>query len=122
MQRKQFLGLSASLITGIALPSKNAIAMANDEETVYTKPPYLKAGDTIGITSPAGYITLEEIKPAMAIMENWGYKIKVGTTIGKRDFTRGGTEEERANDLQQMLDDPKIKAIMCGRGGYGAIS
>ena len=121
MQRKQFLGLSASLITGMALPVKKSIA-ADDEETVYAKPPYLKPGDTIGITSPAGYITLEEIKPAMAIMESWGYKIKVGAAIGKRDFTRGGTETERANDLQQMLDDPKIKAIMCGRGGYGAIS
>jgi muramoyltetrapeptide carboxypeptidase len=121
MQRKQFLGLSASLITGLTLPLKKSLA-ADDEETVYVRPPYLKQGDTIGITSPAGYITLEELKPAIAIMESWGYKIKVGAAIGKRDFTRGGTELERVNDLQQMLDDPKIKAIMCGRGGYGAIS
>jgi muramoyltetrapeptide carboxypeptidase len=121
MQRKQFLGLSASLITALPLPFKKSFA-ADDEETVYIRPPYLKPGDTIGITSPAGYITLEELKPAIGIMESWGYKIKVGAAIGKRDFTRGGTEVERANDLQQMLDDPKIKAIMCGRGGYGAIS
>ena len=121
MQRKQFLGLSASLITGVTLPLKQSLA-ADDEETVYIRPSYLKPGDTIGITSPAGYITLEELKPAIAIMESWGYKIKVGTAIGKRDFTRGGTEIERVNDLQQMFDDPKIKAIMCGRGGYGAIS
>jgi muramoyltetrapeptide carboxypeptidase len=121
MQRKQFLGLSASLITGLTLPLKKSLA-ADDEETVYVRPPYLKPGNLIGITSPAGYITPEEIKPAMAIIESWGYKIKVGAAIGKRDFTRGGTEMERANDLQQMLDDPKIKAIMCGRGGYGSIS
>jgi muramoyltetrapeptide carboxypeptidase len=121
MQRKQFLGLSASLITGLTFPLKKSLA-ANDEETVYIRPPYLKQGDTIGITSPAGYITLEELKPAIGIMESWGYKIKVGAAIGKRDFTRGGTEIERVNDLQQMLNDPKIKAIMCGRGGYGSIS
>jgi muramoyltetrapeptide carboxypeptidase len=122
MQRKQFLGFSASLITGMALPLKKLIATNDDEETVYIKPPYLKPGDTIGITSPAGYITEEEIRPAMLIMEGWGYKIKIGTAIGKRDFTRGGTETERAADLQQMLDDASIKAIMCARGGYGCIS
>jgi muramoyltetrapeptide carboxypeptidase len=121
MQRKQFLGLSASLITGMVLPEK-IVAPGDDEETVYIKPPYLRPGDTIGITSPAGYITLEEIKPAMLVMEGWGYKIKIGTAIGKRDFTRGGTETERAADLQQMLDDASVKAIMCARGGYGSIS
>ena len=122
MQRKQFLGLSASLITGIALPVKKVMAANDDEETVYAKPPYLRPGDTIGITSPAGYITVEEIKPAMLVMEGWGYKIKIGTAIGKRDFTRGGTETERTGDLQQMLDDASVKAIMCARGGYGSIS
>jgi muramoyltetrapeptide carboxypeptidase len=76
----------------------------------------------IGITSPAGYITVEEIQPAIKLMQDWGYKIKIGNSIGKRDFTRGGSELERATDLQQMLDDSNIKAIMCARGGYGAIS
>ena len=121
MQRKQFLNLSTSLITGMALPIKKVMAPNDDEETAYIKPPYLKPGDTIGITSPAGYITLEEIKPAMLVMEAWGYKLKIGAAIGKRDFTRGGTETERATDLQQMLDDPSVKAIMCARGGYGCI-
>ena len=121
MQRKKFLGLSASIITGMALPFKKAVASIDDEETIYVKPPYLKPGDTIGITSPAGYITEQEIKPATSLMEAWGYKIKIGNAIGKRDYTRGGTEAERAADLQQMLDDPGIKAIMCARGGYGSI-
>ena len=75
----------------------------------------------IGITAPAGYITLDEIRPSMLLMESWGYQMKVGDTIGKRDFTFGGTDEERAKDFQQMLDDPNLKAIMCARGGYGAV-
>jgi muramoyltetrapeptide carboxypeptidase len=54
-------------------------------------------------------------------MESWGYKIKIGETIDKRDFTFGGTDEERTKDFQQMIDDPKIKAIMCARGGYGVV-
>ena len=40
---------------------------------------------------------------------------------GKKDFTFGGTDEERLQDFQQMLDDKTVKAIMCARGGYGAV-
>ncbi|MEI9934032.1 MAG: LD-carboxypeptidase [Ferruginibacter sp.] len=50
-----------------------------------------------------------------------GFDVKIGSTIGKKDFTFGGTDQERLNDFQQMLDDKNIKAIMCARGGYGSI-
>ena len=90
-------------------------------ETLPVIPAYLKKGDQIGITSPAGYISLEEIQPSIQLMESWGYKIRIGESIGKRDFTFGGSDDERARDFQNMLDDKNIKAIMCARGGYGAI-
>src|SRR6187200_342505 len=122
MDRKKFLGASVSLIAGMTMPFDKSWASVNGEEIIYRKPLYLNHGDFIGITSPAGYITAQELKPAISLMESWGYKIKIGNAIGKRDFTRGGTISERLADLQQMLDDPKIKAIMCARGGYGSIS
>lgn len=84
-------------------------------------PPYLASGDTIGITCPAGFITEKEIEASVKEMQGWGFKVKVGSTVGKKDFTYGGTDAERANDLQQMLDDDEVKAIMCARGGYGAV-
>ena len=119
MDRKKFLGNAGALIAG-SLVAFNASAQPKEEET-YKRPPYLKPGDLVGISSPAGYITADEIQPAINLMKEWGYRIKIGSSIGKRDFTRGGTELDRATDLQQMLDDPNIKAIMCARGGYGAI-
>jgi len=100
-----------------ALPKTSTVG----DETLFISPTFLKAGDIIGITAPAGYITSDEIRSAVQKMETWGYKIKIGETIDKRDFTFGGTDEERARDFQQMLDDPKIKAIMCARGGYGVV-
>jgi muramoyltetrapeptide carboxypeptidase len=121
MNRKSFLGAVASLVGGVTIPFKKSSASGTDEEIVYKVPPYLKKGDIIGITAPAGWITQEEIQPAVQVMETWGYKIQLGETIGKKDFTFGGTDEERLNDLQKLLDDPKIKAIMCARGGYGSI-
>lgn len=54
-------------------------------------------------------------------MQSRGYKIKIGKAIGKKHFTQGGTDEERLADLQQMLDDDSLSAIMCARGGYGLI-
>jgi muramoyltetrapeptide carboxypeptidase len=122
MNRKKFLASASSILAAASLPVLRAAnPTTDDEEMIATSPLFLKKGDTIGITSPAGYITIEEIQPAIIQMESWGYKIKVGDTIGKKDFTFGGTDEERVNDFQQMLNDPKIKAIMCARGGYGAV-
>lgn len=84
-------------------------------------PPYLKKGDTIGITSPSGFILPYELKPALDQFKNWGLKVHIGTSIGQKDGTFGGTDEARARDFQTLLDNPKIKAILCARGGYGAI-
>jgi len=127
MKRKDFLGSTATLFAAAALPhftEKIINSSGKDkgrENILPLIPPYLKKGDSVGITSPAGYITLEEIQPSIKLIESWGYKIRIGETIGKRDFTFGGTDEERAKDLQQMLDDRNVKAIMCARGGYGAV-
>lgn len=120
MERKKFIQSSVATLTASYLPSLSKL-QDGEEETSFVSPPALKSGDVIGITSPAGYIINQEIQSAIKKMESWGYKIKIGETIDKRDFTYGGTDEERAKDFQQMLDDPKIKAIMCARGGYGAV-
>jgi muramoyltetrapeptide carboxypeptidase len=121
MNRKKFLGAVTALIGGVTIPFKKSFAETSSETPVYKKPSYLKNGDTIGVTAPAGFITMEEIQPAVQVMQSWGYNIQIGDTIGKKDFTFGGTDDERLNDFQKMLDDPKIKAIMCARGGYGSI-
>ena len=120
MKRKNFIRSSIGVLTASYLPALPKFSTGG-EETLFISPAFLKTGDIIGITAPAGYITSDEIKSAVQKMESWGYKIKIGETIDKRDFTFGGTDEERAKDLQQMLDDPKIKAIMCARGGYGVV-
>lgn len=84
-------------------------------------PPYLEKGDTIGIVCPAGYMSLEKAAECIRVLqEEWGYKVKVGKTLGSASETYfSGTDEERLLDFQQMLDDPEVKAILCGRGGYG---
>ena len=83
-------------------------------------PPYLKKGDTIGITCPAGYMPLEKAQTCINTLQEWDYKVQVGKTLGSASATYfSGTDEERAAELQSMLDDPAIDAILFGRGGYG---
>lgn len=120
MNRKFFLSLiPASLLLSPLQTLAEKPALTVPKKTKI--PPYLTAGDTVGITCPAGYITEAEIQPAVIQLKSWGFNVKIGRTVGAKDFTFGGTDEERLADMQQMLDDTNVKAIMCARGGYGAI-
>lgn len=83
-------------------------------------PPYLQKGDTIGLVCPAGYMPVEKVSECIRVLnENWGFTTKVGNSIGRQYHYFSGTDEERLEDLQQMLDDDNVKAILCARGGYG---
>lgn len=119
MNRKNFLSLipAVVLLNPLTAGAKLSIVESGRPRI----PAYLTEGDTIGITCPAGYITAEEIAASVIQMKSWGFNVVVGKTVGARDFTFGGTDQERLQDFQQMLDDPNIKAIMCARGGYGAV-
>lgn len=83
-------------------------------------PPYLKAGDTIGMVCPAGYMPIEKVQRCVEALESWGYHVRLGSTVGSTSTNYfSGTDEERLLDMQQMLDDDSVQAVLCARGGYG---
>ena len=83
-------------------------------------PRYLKDGDTIAITCPAGYMHADNAAACIDMLQQWGLKVVVGKTLGSRSENYfSGTDEERRDELQSLLDDRAIKAILFGRGGYG---
>ena len=82
-------------------------------------PPFLKNGSVIGITCPSGYVSNERVAYAITVLEKWGFKVRPGKTIGTEHFYFSGTDEQRLADLQAMMDDPELDAILMGRGGYG---
>lgn len=82
-------------------------------------PPYLTKGDLIGIVCPSGYMPEEKAATCIQVLQEWGYRVKLGKTLGNRFHYFSGTPEERLADLQAMLDDAEVKAVLCGRGGYG---
>ena len=82
-------------------------------------PPYLKKGDTIGLVCPSGRLPAKKAATCMRTLESWGYKVKIGKTLGTQHHYFSATDEARAADVQEMLDDKNVQAVLCGRGGYG---
>ena len=83
-------------------------------------PPSLKKGNTIGLTCPAGYMAAEKAQICIDTLQTWGYQVMVGKTLGSASENYfSGSDEERCGELQAMLDDTSINAILFGRGGYG---
>lgn len=80
----------------------------------------MKPGDKIAVVCPAGFMPTLKAKACINTFKKWGYKVVLGKTLGGKSKNYfSGTEEQRLQDFQIQLDDPSIKAILCGRGGYG---
>lgn len=82
-------------------------------------PPYLKKDDIIAIVCPSGYMPKDKAETCIGVLQEWGYQVKTGKTLGNQFHYFSGTDAERLADIQAMLDDREVKAILCGRGGYG---
>jgi len=87
------------------------------------QPPYLKAGDTVAIVAPSGILKNREgeIQQAVSLLKKWGLNSVVGKHVFSKDDHFAGTDEQRCEDFQNALDNPKISAIWCARGGYGTV-
>jgi len=84
-------------------------------------PPALKAGDTVALLATARKIDSADVEYAVRILQGWGLNVTVGKTIGLDDNQFAGSDEQRLADLQEQLDNPDVKAIICARGGYGTL-
>lgn len=82
-------------------------------------PPYLKPGDTVGIVATARKISREEVEPAAKMLQHFGFKVTYASNLFSENNQFAGSDEERAADLMQMIDNADVKAILCARGGYG---
>jgi len=125
--------VKATFKSEVIIDSTGIIETIRDEETnIYRTilPMHLRPGDTVGLLSSAYRATDEKIEIAKKQLENFGFNVKSGKYISQsmkvkfpqenaeRDFA--GTDEERAEDLNNMFNDPEVKAIFMVRGGYGS--
>ncbi|MCL6293631.1 S66 peptidase family protein [Jejuia spongiicola] len=91
--------------------------------TTLIQPPYLNTGDTVAIVAPSGVLKnrTKEVEQAKSLLKSWGLHPVVGKHVFSTANHFAGTDDERCEDFQNALDDPKISAIWCARGGYGTV-
>ncbi|MCL3780069.1 LD-carboxypeptidase [Prolixibacteraceae bacterium JC049] len=85
------------------------------------RPRNIKQGDKIAIVAPAGKIEKKHVTPAVEYLREKGFEVALGEAVFNEHGVFAGTDEQRTNDLQRMLDDPDVACIICARGGYGTL-
>lgn len=85
------------------------------------EPPFLRPGSTIGIVATARKLTWEEVEPTIGVLADAGFKVRTGQRMFGAQNQFSGSDEDRAADMQRMLDDETVNAILCARGGYGTV-
>lgn len=86
------------------------------------KPEKLKKGDTVAIIALSGAVeSKENILRAKKYFENKGYKVVLSENIFDKNRYLAGSDEKKVEELHKFFKNPKVKMILCARGGYGAI-
>jgi muramoyltetrapeptide carboxypeptidase len=84
------------------------------------KPPRIRAGDLVGVIAPSGALDGERLRAGIRVLEGWGLQVEVGSAVLERRAYLAGDDEARLADLQRMIEDPRVRAVFCARGGYGS--
>lgn len=84
------------------------------------KPSMLKPGCRIGVVSPSYWLKKEYMEKTSKFFQDKGYTMVMGNSNSMKWGPFAGTPQERADDIHHMFSNPKIEAIICARGGYGA--
>lgn len=84
------------------------------------KPSMLKPGCRIGVVSPSYWLKKQDMEKTSKFFQDKGYTMVMGNSNSMKWGPFAGTPQERADDIHHMFSNPKIEAIICARGGYGA--
>src|SRR5438094_671564 len=126
--RRKFL-VQSSLMAAAGILTPGSVLSTPEKKNVFEnkipvpttiKPPRLKAGDTVAITSPAGALWDDKtVESFSKILSGFGFKIKLGKTLKEKHGYFAGTDDLRANELNDFFADKDVKGIFCAKGGWG---
>jgi muramoyltetrapeptide carboxypeptidase len=84
-------------------------------------PPRLRSGDRIGIVAPSGPVLRKYVVAGLRVLEQAGYRPRLGRHLYDRNGHLAGSDAARAEDVNRMLRDPDVRCVLMARGGYGAM-
>lgn len=88
-------------------------------------PKKLEKGDTIGIIAPSNPITeksMLDINKSIKLLEENGYKVKLGKYALNNEYGYSASPESKAKDINEMFLDKDIKFVFCANGGFNSNS
>lgn len=85
----------------------------------YTLGRALQAGDTLGIVAPSAPLDERRFQAGLSFLHSLGLRIRCGRSVRERWGYLAGTDDVRAQDINEFFADPAIDGILCMRGGYG---
>ena len=115
MVKRRFCHILMGWLAMVLLP---ALSLAQRHMVM---PPFLKPGDRVAVISPSSVPEKKTVEAGCKMLRQWGYEPVLGPHVLSSWHGFAGTPYERAADLQWALEDSTISAIMCSRGGDGAV-
>ncbi len=117
--RPAFYSIAITAAIVAAGPS-HSLAQQDTPPTAWICPPALKPGDTIAFVAPAGPAELPPLQEYARRLEADGYRVLVPPGLAdRRNGYLAGSDDQRADELNRMIRDPKVRAIFPVRGGFG---
>ena len=88
----------------------------------FVTPPSIERGDRIALVTPATVVKEEFVTAAEALIRERGYEtVRMPNFCCGSDGRFADNADRRLEDLLTAFSDRDIKAIWCGRGGYGSV-
>lgn len=94
------------------------------DRSAYLDTAPLKPGDRVRFVSPSGLGSAESLERAVGYYRDWGLDVVVGEHVLEphpRAKYLAGPDDARRQDLVDAWLDPDTDAVVCIRGGYGAM-
>ncbi len=82
-------------------------------------PPPLKIGDSVALFAPARAVKQNELTEAIMILESWGLNVIIPDLLFETYHQFAGDSDLRVKQVQSVLDDQEVNAMIAVRGGYG---
>jgi muramoyltetrapeptide carboxypeptidase len=88
-------------------------------------PPRVVRGQTVGVVAPAGPVRLDRLRRGLACLGD-AFELRVADSVtaprapGTPSYL-AAPDDRRVAELNAMLADPDVRAIILARGGYGVM-